>query len=220
MHSKSEANLFLPVLDGLAFIHVSDYFVYRIAANSKLFRKYIDAESESIKLIDVPINSKVEFHFILAFYIDYTNGNSPSPSNGKFDIFWESNFLGPGVIASNKHWHSNVKVSVSLGGDTACHGKAFFAPKSIDSWVKNAVFSLTNMVKEYNLDGIDIDYEHFHSDPRTFAECIGQLIMRLKKSGTILFASIAPFDDEVIQSHYKSLWKKYGHVIDYVNFQF
>ena len=76
------------------------------------------------------------------------------------------------------------------------------------------------MVKEYNFDGIDIDYEHFHSDPRNFAECIGQLIMRLKKSGTILFASIAPFDDEVIQSHYMSLWKKYGHVIDYVNFQF
>ena len=73
----------------------------------------------------MPINSKVEFHFILAFYIDYTNGNSPSPSNGKFNIFWESNYLGPGVIASIKHWHSNVKVSVSLGGDIAAMAKHF-----------------------------------------------------------------------------------------------
>ncbi|KAJ9698290.1 hypothetical protein PVL29_007396 [Vitis rotundifolia] len=190
------------------------------AANSKLFREYIGAESESIKLTDVPINSKVEFHFILAFAIDYTNGNSPSPSNGKFNIFWESNHLGPGEIASIKHEHSNVKVAVSLGGDSVGDGKAFFAPNSIDSWVKNSVPSLTNMIKEYNLDGIDIDYEHFHSDPSTFAECIGQLIMSLKKSGTIKFASIAPFDDEEVQSHYLALWKKYGHVIDYVNFQF
>ena len=168
----------------------------------------------------MPINSKVEFHFILAFSVDYTNGNSPSPSNGKFNIFWESNHMGPGEIASIKNGHSNVKVAISLGGDSVGHGKAFFASNSTESWVKNAVSSLTNMVKEYNLDGIDIDYEHFHSDPSTFAECIGQLITRLKKSGIISFASIAPFDNEEVQSHYMALWKKYGHVIDYVNFQF
>ena len=80
--------------------------------------------------------------------------------------------------------------------------------------VKNSVSSLSNMVREYNLDGIDIDYEHFHSDPCSFAECTGQLIRRLKKSGTISFASIAPFDHEEIQSHYMALWKKCGHVIE------
>lgn len=36
----------------------------------------------------------------------------------------------------------------------------------------------------------------------------------------IKFASIAPFDDDEVQRRYLALWKSYGHLIDYVNFQF
>lgn len=36
----------------------------------------------------------------------------------------------------------------------------------------------------------------------------------------VSFASIAPFDDDEVQKHYIALWRSYGHVIDYVNFQF
>ncbi|KVH88818.1 Glycoside hydrolase, superfamily [Cynara cardunculus var. scolymus] len=51
--------------------------------------------------------------------------------------------------------------------------------------------------------------------------CEGQLITILKKNQTIKFASIAPYEDNgPVQSHYLALWKKYGHVIDYMNFQF
>ncbi|CAK9139630.1 unnamed protein product [Ilex paraguariensis] len=202
----------------ILFVH---FFSTCNAANSNLFREYIGAESASVKLSDVPINSQVEFHFILAFAIDYTtNNNHPSPTNGEFNVFWETNHLGPAKIASIKDHHANVKVGVSLGGDSVGKDKAFFAPKSINSWVKIAVSSLTSMIKHYNLDGIDIDYEHFKSNPEIFAECIGQLITELKKSGTISFASIAPYDDGVVQNHYLALWRKYGNVIDYVNFQF
>ncbi|GJU57001.1 chitinase 2-like protein [Tanacetum coccineum] len=194
------------------------------AANSNLLREYIGAESDSVKLTDMPINSKVEVHYILAFAIDYTSDNHPSPTNGRFNVFWETNHLGPSQIASVKDKHSNVKVAVSLGGDSVVsdNNKVYFSPKSINSWVKSAVSSLTSMIKQYNLDGIDIDYEHFHShDEDTFAECIGQLITTLKKTRTIKFASIAPYeDDELVNSHYLALWKKYGQVIDYVNFQF
>ncbi|XP_024965306.1 chitinase 2-like [Cynara cardunculus var. scolymus] len=192
------------------------------AANSNLFREYIGAESDSVKLSDVPINPKVEVHFILAFAIDYTPDNHPSPTNGKFNVFWKTNNLGPTEIASVKAKNPNVKVAVSLGGDSVNgRNKVYFSPKSIHSWVQNAVSSLTSMIKQYNLDGIDIDYEHFRSDEKTFVECIGQLITILKKSQTIKFASIAPYEDNgPVQSHYLALWKKYGHVIDYVNFQF
>ncbi|XP_071701532.1 chitinase 2-like, partial [Rutidosis leptorrhynchoides] len=193
------------------------------AANSNLFREYIGAESDSVELSDIPINPHVEVHFILAFAIDYTQDNHPSPTNGKFNVFWETNHLGPSQIASIKAKNSNVKVAVSLGGDTVTKNNyAFFSYKSITSWVQNAVSSLTSMIKQYNLDGIDIDYEHFHShNEDTFAECIGQLITILKKQKTIKFASIAPYeDDDLVNSHYLTLWKKYGHVIDYVNFQF
>ncbi|WRX33998.1 hypothetical protein QQP08_026485 [Theobroma cacao] len=143
-----------------------------LIANSKLFREYIGAESDSIKLSDVPINSNVEFHFILAFVVDYTYDNHTSPTNGEFNIFWETDNLGPCQIASIKDSNSNVKIAVSLGGDSVGD------------------------------------------------ECIGQLITSLKRSGTISFASIAPYEDDTVKSHYLALWRKYGQVIDYVNFQF
>ncbi|OVA09962.1 2S globulin [Macleaya cordata] len=193
------------------------------AANSNLFRLYIGAESDSIKFYDVPISSHVEFHFILAFTIDYTNDNSPSPTNGIFNMFLASDHLGPEEVISLKTYHRNVKVALSLGGDTVSDlgGKVFFTPKSVDTWVSNAIYSLTKIIKQYHIDGIDIDYEHFRkTNPETFAECIGRLIIHLKKNKIISFASIAPYADGPVQRHYMTLWKKYGHVIDYVNFQF
>nr|POF16052.1 aminopeptidase m1-a [Quercus suber] len=58
------------------------------------------------------------------------------------------------------------------------------------------------------------------ADPDTFAECIGKLITTLKRNKVISFASIAPFDNDQVQKQYLALWRKYGHQIDYVNFQF
>lgn len=169
----------------------------------------------------MPINSKVEFHFILAFAIDYTLDKKPSSTNGKFNVFWETNNLGPQEIASIKKSHRNVKVAISLGGDSVTNDqKVIFTAKSINSWLQNAISSITNIIKNYNIDGIDIDYEHFSVSPETFTECKGQLIIQLKKKGTISFASIAPFEDDQVQTHYLNLWNKYSDVIDYVNFQF
>ncbi|KAK6935957.1 Glycoside hydrolase family 18, catalytic domain [Dillenia turbinata] len=187
--------------------------------NSNLFREYIGAEFNNVRFSDVPINPNVDFHFILSFAIDYTT-SSPSPTNGKFNVFWDSENLSPFQVSSIKSQHSNVKVALSLGGDSVGDGYAYFSPSSIDSWITNAVLSLTSIIRQYNLDGIDIDYEHFQADPQTFAECIGRLIKTLKNNGVIQFASIAPFDDDQVQRHYRALWKSYGHLIDYVNFQF
>nr|Q7M443.1 RecName: Full=Chitinase 2; AltName: Full=Tulip bulb chitinase-2; Short=TBC-2 [Tulipa saxatilis subsp. bakeri] len=185
-----------------------------------LFREYIGAQFNDVKFSDVPINPNVDFHFILAFAIDYTSGSSPTPTNGNFNPFWDTNNLSPSQVAAIKRTYNNVKVSVSLGGNSVGGERVFFNPSSVSSWVDNAVSSLTKIIKQYHLDGIDIDYEHFKGDPNTFAECIGQLVTRLKKNGVVSFVSIAPFDDAQVQSHYQALWEKYGHQIDYVNFQF
>ncbi|XP_054797666.1 chitinase 2-like [Prosopis cineraria] len=190
------------------------------ASSTSIFREYIGAEFNNVKFSDVPVNPNVEFHFILSFAIDYDTSSSPSPTNGKFNVFWDSQNLSPSQVSSIKTQNSNVKVALSLGGDSVAGGSAYFDPSSIDSWVSNAVSSLTSIIKQYNLDGIDIDYEHFKSDPNTFSECIGRLIKTLKNNGVLKFASIAPFDDPQVQSHYKALWNKYGDIIDYVNFQF
>ncbi|KAL8236535.1 hypothetical protein R6Q59_017616 [Mikania micrantha] len=187
---------------------------------TNIFREYIGSVSNNVTFADVPINPNVEFHYILAFAIDYTTSSSPHPTDGKFDVFWDTHNFSPSEVTAIKNQHSNVKVALSLGGDSVKKEKCYFSPFSVDSWVSNAVSSLTKIIKEYNLDGIDIDYEQFHADPEIFAKCIGKLITTLKNNGVISFASIAPFDDDEVQSHYLALWKSYGDIIDYVNFQF
>ncbi|KAF5929904.1 hypothetical protein HYC85_000040, partial [Camellia sinensis] len=149
--------------------------------NSKLYREYIGADGNNIRFSDVPINPNVDFHFILSFAIDYTNTASPTPTNGDFSAFWDTNNLSPSQVSSIKAHHPNVKVAMSLGGDTVNNHTVFYSPATISSWVRNAISSINRIVKENNLDGIDIDYEHFHADPNTFTECIGQLIFNLKQ---------------------------------------
>ncbi|CAM8919539.1 unnamed protein product [Rhodiola kirilowii] len=204
----------------LLVVTLSNVAIEAAPANSDLFREYIGAEFNGVKFTDVPVNSDVEFHFILAFAIDYTTSSSASPTNGKFNVFWDSDNLSPSAVQEIKSSKPNVKVGLSLGGDSVGGGSCYFDPGSVDSWVANAVSSLTEIIKEYDLDGIDIDYEHFKAEPEIFAECIGKLIATLKSNGVITFASIAPYDDDEVQSHYLALWKSYGHLIDYVNFQF
>ncbi|KAL7586158.1 hypothetical protein Lser_V15G38464 [Lactuca serriola] len=191
------------------------------APKSYLFSEYIGVEDKNVKFSDVPINPNVEFHYILAFATDYTNSSSPSPTNGEFKIFWDTHNLSPSRFSSIKTQHTNVKVALSLGGDTVRGKTCNFTVSSVDSWVSNVVSSLTKIIQEYNLDGMDIDYEHFVSDQVTFVECIGKLITALKNNGVITFASIDPFDnDDEVKRNYMALWKSYAHVIDYVNFQF
>ncbi|KNA23582.1 hypothetical protein SOVF_023140 [Spinacia oleracea] len=210
---------------GLLLIIIFIFFTIFISPtkpeNLKLFREYIGAEFTNVKFTDVPINPNLQFDFILSFAIDYTTStSSPTPTNGKFNIFWDTKNLPPAQVSYIKKKHPNVRVGLSIGGDSIFNNLAYFQPKSIHSWVSNAVSSLTHIIKQFALDGIDIDYEHFKGDPDTFAECIGRLISILKRKGVVKFASIAPFDDPDVQNHYISLWKKYGHVIDYVNYQF
>ncbi|CAM8916416.1 unnamed protein product [Rhodiola kirilowii] len=212
-----KAKLFLL---SLLVVLLSNVAIEAAPANSDLFREYIGAEFNGVKFTDVPVNSDVEFHFILAFAIDYTTSSSASPTNGKFNVFWDSDNLSPSAVQEMKSSKPNVKVGLSLGGDSVEGGSCYFDPDSVDSWVANAVSSLTEIIKEYDLDGIDIDYEHFKAEPEIFAECVGKLIATLKSNGVITFASIAPYDDDEVQSHYLALWKSYGHLIDYVNFQF
>lgn len=66
--------------------------------NSNVFREYIGAEFTGVKLADVPVDENVEVHMILAFAIDYTTDNSPSPTDGHFNIFWDSDNLTPQAV--------------------------------------------------------------------------------------------------------------------------
>lgn len=213
--SKLIAAALLPALLALHAVPMAT------AANSNLFRDYIGAIFNGVKFTDVPINPKVRFDFILAFVIDYTTATEPpSPTNGQFNIFWQNSVLTPSAVAAIKQANPNVRVAISIGGATVNNRPVFFNITSVDSWVSNAVASLTGIIQQYNLDGIDIDYEQFQVDPATFAECVGRLVTTLKGNGVIKFASIAPYDNSDVQRHYQALWAAYGSAIDYINFQF
>lgn len=191
-------------------------------SNSNLFRDYIGALYNGVRFADVPVDPRARFDFILAFVIDYTTATEPpSPTNGRFNVFWQDTVLTPAAVAEVKRRNPNVRVAVSLGGATVNGRPVFFNVTSgVDSWVRNAVDSLTGIIQRYGLDGIDIDYEQFQVDPATFAECAGRLVAALKSSGVIRFASIAPYGNADVQRYYRTLWAAHGAAIDYVNFQF
>ncbi|KAF5206986.1 Uridylate kinase [Thalictrum thalictroides] len=155
--------------------------------------------------------------FLTAFLI--STQADPSNNNKLFReyIGAEGNNVSFTDIQINSNVEFHFILSFAIDYTTSSSSPS---PTNVDSWVKNAVNSLTKIIKEYNLDGIDIDYEHFIGDPNTFTECIGQLISTLKEKKVIKFASIAPYDDGPVQSHYQALWNKYDYLIDYVNFQF
>lgn len=102
----------------------------------------------------------MEFHFILSFTIDYTKGPNPTPTNGKFNTFWNPKNLDPEQASTIKNQSKNVRLAASLGGDTVAENQyAYFEPTSVITWVKNVVPTLTPIIKTYGLDGIDIDYD-------------------------------------------------------------
>lgn len=176
-----------------------------------VFREYIGGGGAA--LTDVPVDKSVEFHFLLAFAVD----EAPSgPTNGNFSGFWQPR-ISPAHVEQIKTKYNNIKVSASLGGGGST---PIFSPKSVSSWLKNAVSSLTTLIKDYSLDGIDIDYETFDYSVTVhdFALCIGELITELKRMKLISMASIAPYPGT--DGYYTELWKNYSNVIDYVNYQF
>ncbi|KAM0858977.1 hypothetical protein ACQ4PT_047504 [Festuca glaucescens] len=178
------------------------------AGNSNLFRDYIGAIYNGVRFTDVPVDPRVRFDYILAFVIDYTTATEPpTPTNGRFNVFWQDTVLTPAAIAEVKRRNPNVRVGVSLGGATVSGSPVFFnVTCGVDAWVRNAVESLTGIIQRYGLDGIDIDYKEFQVNPATFAECAGRLVAALKSSGVIRFASIAPYGNADVQRYYRTLW--------------
>ncbi|KAI3413055.1 Glyco_hydro_18 domain-containing protein [Psidium guajava] len=169
-------------------------------AVSSLFREYIGALFKGVRFSDVPIRPGVEFHFILSFAIDYDASSSPSPTNGRFNIFWDTNNLTPAQSATATPSTSHPP--------TPTPGSPTLSPHSLRSLSSTTLTASTSTTRASK------------PTPDTFAECIGRLISTLKSRGVISFASIAPFADSTVQNHYLALWRRYGHLIDYVNFQF
>lgn len=193
-----------------------------IPASAKVLTDYIGASGGDIAFTDVPLNPNVEYIFPLSFAIDADkDGNT---ANGVFLNYWSSS-LDTASAQSFTQANNNVRISVSLGGATQFVSSSnpsrpvdWYDPPDTNAWIANAVKSIQSLASQYAIKGIDIDYENNLEGSTTFTTCIGPVITQLKDAGTITVASIAPFGNT--RSFYEDLFKNFGNVIDYVNYQF
>ncbi|KAM2279402.1 hypothetical protein ACFX1S_040246 [Malus domestica] len=88
-------------------------FMFQQCCDGKLMNEYIGATGIPITFDSVPIDSEIDFHFILGFAIDADP--SCMQQNGIFSPYWQST-LTPQSVSAIKQKHSNVKVMVSLSG--------------------------------------------------------------------------------------------------------
>ncbi|KAE8651981.1 hypothetical protein Csa_005942 [Cucumis sativus] len=182
----------------------------------KVMMEYIGATGIPITFDNVPIFDDIDFHFILSFAIDADP--SANPQNGKFSPYWQPS-LTPESVAAIKAQHPNVKALASLSGWSLDNIVLRWRnPPDPNLWISNAFSTLQDLVNEYHLDGIDVDYENFPRHGSNFAFCIGELITLLKNQSVISVATIAPYYSTVLP--YLELFHGYGKVIDFVNYQF
>lgn len=101
---------------------LSKNFLFLIMASSTqgqvasgIFAEYIGAEFKNVKFSHAPIRPSVQCHLILAFAIDYDiSVDNPSPTNGVFDIFWDSHNLNPSQGSTIKLKHLNIKSHINM----------------------------------------------------------------------------------------------------------
>ncbi|KAK6125592.1 hypothetical protein DH2020_040665 [Rehmannia glutinosa] len=190
---------------------------FQLLCDGKVMMEYIGATGIPVQFDDVPIETAIDFHFILSFAIDAdSSGNT---QNGIFSPYWATT-LTPDAVAATKSRHPNVKALASLSGwSLADKTLSWYNPPDENLWISNAFSSLKTLVLNYHLDGIDVDYERFPKNSNdSFAYCIGELITLLKNQSLISVATIAPFHTTV--DPYIELYERYEDVIDYVNYQF
>ncbi|KAJ8752000.1 hypothetical protein K2173_001026 [Erythroxylum novogranatense] len=209
MRTTTKIHVFLRYLVGAAFL-------CQEFCDAKVMMEYIGATGARVSFNEVPVKDKIDFYFILGFAIDADS--SSNPQNGIFSPYWADS-LTPASVATIKSRHANVKVLASLSGWSVNDNVlTWYTPKNPKLWISNAFKSLNSIVKKYHLDGIDVDYETFPKNDSSFASCIGELITNLKKQRVISVATIAPFHNTI--KPYVDLYRKFGLVIDYVNYQF
>jgi hypothetical protein len=110
---------------------------------------------------------------------------------GNFGPQWDTDHLSPGYIAEVKAANPAVDFAVSLAGANS----PWNPPADPQSWVSNAVSSISGLMQTYGLSGVDIDYEFGpggETDPidrDSFVQCMSQVILQ----GGPASWSIAPF---------------------------
>lgn len=139
----------------------------------------------------------------LAFANDVNN-------DGNFQPQWDP-AITPEVTAQLSQ--QGVFVSVSLGGDPSL--APWMPPSDQASWISNATSSLSQLMDQYSLTNLDIDYEGGLDN--SFIECMSQVIINLSSPARDAFTTLAPFGQTI--DAYNALYEQCGTWITVMNYQ-
>ena len=116
----------------------------------------------------------------------------PTASGG---ITWISNTSLLQSVVSQGH-SNGVKVSISIGGWGGSNTSDFAAIASNASTINTFVTNVMSYVSEYNLDGVDIDWEYpTTSNSANYSAMMEALATALHAKGKILSAAVADQDN-------------------------
>ncbi|KAL2332081.1 hypothetical protein Fmac_019662 [Flemingia macrophylla] len=179
-----------------------------------IFRQYTYDDS----YVEVFVSGKVlrQYQIALTFATDYDQNDSPT--NGLFRPTWDLTKVTLESITAFKQAHQDVdvKVFLSIGNRGPIYP---FKPVDTKTWASNATESLTRIIREFKIDGIDVLYEQIDASPGDFISCVGQLLRNLKERGVVTLTSISP-SSILDKEYYSVLYKEVSVHVDWVDYQF
>lgn len=91
---------------------------------------------------------------------------------------------------------ANAKVLIAIGGWNDGDDSAFRSLSSNAGYRSNFVNNVVNFVNQYNLDGVDIDWEYPESgaEADNFRRLMSDLSQRLRPAGKLLTAAVTAYD--------------------------
>jgi len=149
--------------------------------------------------------------------------NTGVPSGRDFDhdgmfTFYDGMSLTPDQVAEAKAADPDCHFLVSLAGA----GHEWKPPADVATWTENAISSLSALMDEYNLDGVDVDFEEVEGGEWTpdiragFVEAMSGLFTALKEQRDAII-TLAPYG--FTQEAYSELYNACPDCIDWSNFQ-
>ncbi|KAK9803099.1 hypothetical protein WJX73_002232 [Symbiochloris irregularis] len=195
------------------------------AVSASTINEYLGANPHGLKT--VALDSNYESHIkgglawnvILGFARSDGTGSGVAGSN--FQPHWDTNTLTPDAILAFRKSLDNVRVIFSIGGD----GETWQEQSDCGQWSDDALKSINSIVTQYNLDGVDLDYESGVSGSASFASCISQLATKFKAqtntipgpSPTEHLVTMAPFGNT--NAEYADAYSKAPDSFDLINYQ-
>jgi hypothetical protein len=142
----------------------SSYAAPKGVLPGRILFNYLGSNRVDIVYNDIPV-TRNDFVWVLGLSFAIDMNLSGVPQNGIHSVSWNPNL----TKAAAKSWratHSNGRIVISIGGsqlytNNAVYDVNWHDPPNPTQWLANAFSSITIIVQDYSVDGIDIGIERF-----------------------------------------------------------